>query len=212
MNPFTALALALIAIPALQAGTIFVTLVGTGPSDGANFALPYQLQFTDDTGTYSSPADCYSLAQQVTLGQTWEANVFSVSQAAASGMFGGQPDALAEYELIGVLSTLAAPTDQNKIDLQHAIWNVFAPGQFSTTPGMSAYDSTALAEIPGFDFSGLEYLEPVAGGEGQPMVTSAPEPRGLLLFGFGLTLLYVLRRREHSPPPKVSFDAKQSSA
>src|SRR5580658_7502602 len=109
----------------LNAGPLVqVTFEGTGGvSNGADYVLPYYLSVNG----VSLSADCYDFFNTITPGESWKANIDTLGQAAASGMFTGYAGALHGYELIGVLATLATPSAQSRIDVQEDVWNVFDP-------------------------------------------------------------------------------------
>ncbi len=185
------LSLILLMAGCLSASPVNVTFTGTsGITDSAgDQVFPY---FLSINGGPAITADCYDFFDHITLGQTWTANIDTLAQAAATGRFSGNPGALAGYELIGVLSTLAALTPQNDIDLQQDIWNVFDVGHFSVSPGMAAYLSLAASAMPAFDFSRVSFIEPVTIGTAQPFVVlapPAPEPGTLFLIGAGLIVI-----------------------
>jgi hypothetical protein len=169
-----------------------VTLEGTGGvSNGTDDVLPYYLSVNGVTLS----ADCYDFFNVITVGEGWQANIDTLAQAAASGMFSADPGALQGYELIAALATMATPTAQSQIDVQEDLWNVFDP-QFSVTPGMASSLSTANSEISTFDFSLVEFIEPVEGENVQAFVTSdAPEPASRLLIGLGLLGVGIVKRR-----------------
>ncbi len=108
-------------------------------------------------------------------------------------MFSGNPGALQGYELIGVLSTLALFGAQSQIDIQELLWNVFDPDWFALTSGMTSELSLANAEMPVFDFSRVEFIEPLQGESVQPFVVfSTPEPASWLLIAIGLSALALI--------------------
>ncbi len=173
--------------------SVQVTLEGTGGvSNGADDVLPYDLSIDG----HNILADCYDFFDTITVGESWTANIDTLAQAAASGKFSGDPGALQGYELIGILSTLPTPTAQSQIDVQDDMWNVFDPGKFVVASDMASDLSIANAEIPTFDFSRVEFIEPTQGENVQAFVTSdAPEPASCLLIAMGLIALGALKRR-----------------
>jgi hypothetical protein len=194
--------LSMLVIPLLMTGLnlnagqlVQVTLEGTsGVSNGTDLVLPYELSINGQ----NILADCYDFFDTVTIGESWMANIETLAEAATSGKFSGDPGALHGYELIGVLSTLALFGPQSQIDIQEDMWNVFDPAKLAATPGMASDLAIANAEIPTFDFSRVEFIEPLQGESVQPFVTSsAPEPASCLLFGIGLAALGSLKRRGH---------------
>ena len=179
------IAVLLLAGLTLDASTIVnVTFEGTsGVTDSAgDQVLPY---FLSINGGPNVAADCYDFFDSISVGQSWNADVDTLAEAVASGKFSSSPGALHGYELIGVLSTLAALTPQNDIDLQQAMWDVFDPGAFTIDAGISAYMATANADLPTFNFARIEFLEPVAGVNAQPfaLLVAAPEPANAMLAG-----------------------------
>lgn len=194
---FTAL---VAAIPA-SANPVTIELTGTsGVSDGADYVLPYFLSING--GTPISAA-CYDFFDAAFVGETWTANELNLSEAVTSGQYASDPNALEDYEMVGVLSTLTTVSAQDQIDLQHDLWNVFDPGTFTLDAGMSVYVAAATAELPTFNFANTRYLEGVIPGD-QAFVFSggdtlrfpdSPEPASLLLIGIGLLAIPALSRR-----------------
>ena len=154
---------------------------------GSGGQIPYQIT---DNGIPTT-VDCYDFLDYISIGQSWQANSDTLAQAAATGRFSSKPNALYGYELIGVLSTLSAPTQLDQIAIQQDLWDVFDPGAFAPNALMMSYDSTAAAEISGFDFSKVRYLEPT-GKDGQAFVvvsSSTPEPGTLWMMFASLVAL-----------------------
>lgn len=196
-NSLKLLSVLLVAGLTLSASTIVqVTFEGTGGVTNAagNPVLPY---FLSIDGGPAISADCYDFLDFVTPGETWMANVDTLAEAVASGRFSGDPNALAGYKLIAVLSLLAALSPQDDIDLQQDLWNVFDPGAFPVaSPGMTAFLAAANAGLPTFDFSRVAFVEPVAGVSAQPfIIVETPEPRTMLLLGAGLLAMVRIGRR-----------------
>jgi len=193
----------------LSADSVIVTLTGAGPvNDGNDYVLPYELSIDG----LPVSADCYDFFDEVQQGQTWQANELTLAEAASYGQFSGLNNALVDYEDVAWLSSQATPTQQSQIDLQHAIWNVFDPGQFGITPGMAYYlTSLALAQ-PYFandsfaNFDNYTFVEAIpspdsslpqafviqsgsAGGGGQSGGSPSPEPDATFLLTVGLAMI-----------------------
>ena len=190
-----------------QAETVQVAFVGydTYVQNGQYYVLPYQLNVD---GTVID-ATCYDIFDDVNVGQTWEANVLTVDQAAANGQFsswfGDYSDALNAYERVGFLSHQATYSAQDQIDLQQDIWNVFAPGTYGVTTGMQGYlNLLTTAAFANFDFNTVRFLEEVNQGSGRAQAfvidpsAGTPEPGTVMLLGTGLLLVGVGRIRRKS--------------
>lgn len=164
-----------------------VTLTGVnGVSDGADFVLPYELSID---GVLTA-ADCYDFFDGVSIGQTWEAELLTIDQAAEHGRFSASTDALHGYQLVAALSSLATFGAQDQIDLQHAIWSVFDPGVFAATAGVSGYLSAAESQLSTLDYGRFRFVE--AAGVQTFVIdppSETPEPSTLALFGGGLLLM-----------------------
>ena len=203
----TLLAITLMAGFNLSAGSLVqVTFTGTGtfgvPGDGVtngtDHVLPYYLSIN---GSFPLPADSCDFFDPITVGETWAASIDSLYQAAVAGKFYDNYWALLGYEQIGVLSMMPTPSAQSKIDLQDTIWNVFAPGSFTVDTGMAWDLAIANTGIATFDFSSVEYIEPLYGANIQAfvmpsgLVSATPEPSTMLLLGAGIISLGLVKRR-----------------
>jgi hypothetical protein len=187
-----------------RASTIPVTFLGanTGVNNGTDFVLPYQLNVN---GTLFD-ATCYDIFDEVSTGETWNADELTVDQAAATGQFSSDPDALNKYKEIGFLSQQVTNSAQDQIDLQEDVWNVFAPGRYEVTAGMQSYMNLLTpSAFTTFDFSTVLFLEdanPTESSRVQSFVidppTSAPEPATVVLIGSGVLLIGIgkIRKRK----------------
>lgn len=193
----------------LSADSISVTLIGAGPAnDGTYYVLPYQLS----VGGVDFNADCYDAFDEVYLNQTWQANELTLNRAAAYGQFSGEADALTGYEEVAWLSAQPTPTESSRVDLQHAIWNVFDPAA-DFTVSTTLQQSLTAAEangFAGFDFDNYMFLEAIQGsgslaqafviyapgygtGGGGQNPAQTPEPGGTVPILIGLALIGVSR-------------------
>lgn len=191
-------ALCLAVVSAMASTVVTVTYDSpNGVNNGVDYVLPYNL--TVDGSSLS--ADCYDFFDTISTGETWQANEYTLAEAASSGIFSGQPNSLNNYELVGVMAATPTTTQQSQIDLQQAMWNVFDPGAFAVTSAMAADTATAESEISGFDFSGIRYLEPVITGHNEAQafafVDAAPTPESAtgLIMAAGLIRIGIWRRK-----------------
>ena len=192
---------------AASASTIVFGGEPTGVDDGKYYVLPYQLTIDG----VSQLVTCYDTHDEVSSGDTWNANLLTLNQAAATGYFDGA-NALAGYERVAWLSVQSYSGNDQQIGLQHAIWNVFgsAPVTAAETTYDQAANAAAQSNYAGFNFSGFRFIEEVGATPGAPgteqafvfnlnptSTTSAtPEPGtlGLMLSGAALTFAGLRKR------------------
>jgi hypothetical protein len=140
-----------------------------------------------------------SLLQSTRLFESRMANELTLAEAASTGQFRGDSNALAGYAEVGFLSQQTTNSPQNQIDLQHDIWNVFAPGRYSVTTGMQSYlDLLTTSSYADFDFDSLLFLEDVnQTSPAQAFVidppASAPEPGTIALLSAGVVLIGIAK-------------------
>jgi hypothetical protein len=183
-------ALALLAITGVsfaKADTIEFLGAPTGVNDGKYYVTPYEISIDG----VDQLVTCYDTFDDVTVGETWDADLLTLQQAAASGFFSSDPDALAGYERIAWLDAQSYQNAAEQIGLQYAIWSVF--GTAPTTAESLTYeadaDAAAGSGYQGFSFSEVRFVEQVDGVPGQqgtaqafvywdppPATSSAPEP------------------------------------
>lgn len=192
-----------------------ITLTGVqGTSDGADYVLPYHLTIQgiqNSAGGDTFDATCYDFFDTMSIGESWQANLLTVDQAATSGKFAGDPDALSNYKLVAALSSFYTPatTPQGQIDLQHAIWDVFDPGQFTVDAGMHGYLDQANGISGSLDYANFVFVESTVPGIQEfvidPVpVSDTPEPGTLLMALGGMALVLVFIRLAHMDRASLS--------
>lgn len=204
MSAIIAVSALLLTGTVLSANSVSVSLRAAGPvNDGSYYVLPYQL--TVEGVDYN--ADCYDFFDWIQLNETWQANELTLNQAATYGQFSGDNNALTGYKEIVWLSAQPATTEQEQIDLQHAMWNIFDP---AANFAVSTTLENSLAAAVGSGFNGLDFdndvfLEAVPetggqafvlympGGGGGQNTSSSPEPGGMITGLIGLGLIAISR-------------------
>ena len=190
-----------------SADTIQFTGVPTGVNDGVYYVTPYQITINGAPQLVT----CYDTLDDVNFGDTWQANILTMNQAASTGYFSG-PNALAGYQRVAWLDGQSYSTQAQQVGLQHAIWNVFGAAP-TTTPEELQYEAAAdIAQsngYAGYDFSGFRFVDQVGGVAGHmgteqgfvfeqistPTGTSGgpvpavPEPNSFALWICGLLLI-----------------------
>jgi len=188
------------------AATIQFVGVPTGVNDGSYYVTPYQITIDGST----QDVTCYDFLDDVNYGDTWQANILDLADAANSGFFAH--GSLATYERIAWLSAQTYTDSAEEIGLQYAIWDVFGSTNL-TSPDTLIFeqeaDAAAAENYAGFNFSGFEFIQEigaVAGASGtkqafvyQTTVSTAiallspsspiPEPETVTLFVMGVLLL-----------------------
>jgi hypothetical protein len=161
-----AAALLLAAVQFAHADTIQFLGVPTGVNDGQYYDLPYQIAI-DGTADLVS---CYDIFDDVNFGDVWNANLLTVTQAASTGYFSKDANALAGYERIAWLDAQSYQTVAEQIGLQYAIWNVFGVAQTSAAAldYEAQADAAAATGYSGFSFSNVRFIEQVGAISGQP--------------------------------------------
>jgi hypothetical protein len=195
---------AFILLMAPFAGATTINFLGTptGVNDGIYYVLPYQLAIDGVTQNVV----CYDFLDDVSIGDTWQANILSLAGAASSGFF--PTSTLATYERVAWLAAQTYTSAAEQVGLQHAIWNVF--GSVAETAESLFYeqaaDSAAATGYAGVDFSGFRFIQEagaVSGGSnteqafvyqaaGIPangFASAIPEPETMTLFAAGILLL-----------------------
>jgi hypothetical protein len=187
------------------ADTLELTGTGGQQVDGVNI-YPYYMTVTGPGGSDTLVGmSCLNFNREISVGQTWNVNVYSVSSIAPSATIDSESgvDILADAYLYNQYAA-AAGNAQLTSDIQFAIWDIMDPSGVS---GESGFDSNAQslanAALSVANSSNLntsqfknDYLFVPSGsyssGEPQDFMASplpsaiTPEPTGLLLLGTGM--------------------------
>ena len=175
-----------------------------GITDGQSYVGPASL--TIDGVQYSGV--CYDALDDVSLFQTWNANVYGMVDLSAGAYFTDLPVSqyTTGYQQISYLSTLFTPANESQwVDIQHTIWSVFDPTGYIADASLIAAANAAIAS--GYDFSSFRYINSPPGTDPRVQgfvvnsadigLTPEPEPATWFLLCSGVLLMaaWNLRRR-----------------
>ncbi|GLC25325.1 PEP-CTERM sorting domain-containing protein [Roseisolibacter agri] len=200
-----------------------VTYLGgtTAESDGYHLIGPFNGTLQTLPGSAQSiTMFCIDVLNDVSIGDSWTGVLTSLADPAATlsttrHAAASDPTAMTKYRTTAWLTTqFGLHSSESWADIQHAIWNVWAPGQYAANAWDAAGASAAASGFAGFDFSNYwvltdvtgvgqalggaqEFIVPGIGGGGTGSVV--PEPSTYLLMATGMVALAgVARRRRQS--------------
>jgi len=146
---------------------------------------------------------CVDLRNSVHIGQTWQANLSTLTNGSnlSNTRYGGVANALALYQQAAWLTTQFASHTNDYVNLQYALWNLFTPSAPDTT-GSNAWLALAALNYSTIDLRSFRIITNVSpvtlsgSNQVQEFITTVPEPGSLMLFGSGLAALAgAIRRR-----------------
>ncbi len=210
----TSVSLLMVAALCLFAGTasadsVTMKLAGVGGNNaGGVYTYPYYFSIN---GQAPVALICDDYNNEVTVGETWQANV--VGLLSGDGLFGNTKQARLDYKAAGLIfeGILSGKVSVNAGNF--AIWGLFSTAaqqnSYFQSSGAANIDSIYLAmakTTPASAFRGLVLYTPIAGSQssgGLPQeyigFGTVPEPGSLALFGTGLiSLAGIIRRKKLS--------------
>jgi hypothetical protein len=212
-----AAALALSATVASAQTTVTYLGSPSGANDGQYYVGPFEGTLQTAPGAAQSVTMfCIDVLNQVVNGDTWTGVLTSLADPTAPltntrHSAASDPNAMTRYRTAAWLTSQFGLTSQSEwAGIQHAIWNVWTPGQYAANAWDAAAASAAAGGFVGVDFSGYavltdvrgiglavggaqEFIVPGLGGGGVGSVV--PEPSTYLLLGTGIAALGLVARR-----------------
>ena len=200
----------LVATGAARASELTVTLqdITQAGSYGGAAAGFYTLQVTDNSNSVTQTilAMCDDFNTHISIGSTWQANLFDKSQIDGNITKEGDtikfPPPSPKYNQAGYLFAQAlAGTQAQQVDINAAIWNLM---DGLTGPplvgGALTYYNDAVANGGGFDYTNVmrvitSHTPEVAQ---EFLVGIVPVPAAVWLFGSALGLLAGVRRSQRA--------------
>jgi hypothetical protein len=193
---FVLAAAALSAMPATTQLT-FVNAGSPAVSDGHYNVSPYTISINGQ----NYAALCVDFLHQSSTGTTWTAYVNTSSDF--SKLY--HPDNLTAYMEEAYLYNLITAPGADRIDIQHAAWNITDPS-YKIDANAQKFVQQAQANFMNVNFAGFEVLSAKDCNQQEFLIwnpsATAPEPGSFAMLGggllFGLGLIRRSRKKSHA--------------
>jgi hypothetical protein len=174
-----------------------VKLVDTGnplQSDGNNYVGPYTLLINGQ----NVPALSLNFIDESAAGTVWDAYISQVGGDISKTSHPSFSTQYKEEAYLFNLITQPGVTGQQRVDIQHAAWDLTSPGLFTDSAALG-YVSQAQNNYSGLNFAGYLIVSSVDSRHRQQEFlidpnAVAPEPASYALLGLGLCLASAARR------------------
>ena len=177
--------------------TANVQLVNAGAptvSDGSYYVGPY----TVSVDGKSIAALCVDFLHESYVGDTWNANVSSLTGSLANTYNTGSKTQYTEEAYLYSLITKAGVSDADRINIQHAAWNI-TDSSYPIDSSAQAFVNMAEHNFGSVNLSSFQLLSSAdrANREQEFLVSgaAAPEPGSMMLMGAGLVAAAAISRR-----------------
>jgi hypothetical protein len=189
-----------------SATSVKMKLAGVGGNNaGGAYTYPYNFSIN---GSAPVALICDDYNNEVTIGETWQANV--VGLLSGKGLFGNSSQTLLDYKAAGLIFEGILDGKVSANIGNFAIWGLFSTAaqqnsyfQTSAAAGIESMYLAMAKTAPNSAFNGLVLYTPIAGTQssgGLPQeyigYSTVPEPGSLALFGTGLISLGGIVRRK----------------
>jgi hypothetical protein len=174
-----------------------VKLVDAGnplKSDGHYYVGPYTLLINGQ----NVAALCVDFSDESTVGTVWDAYISQVGGNISKTYNPSFSTQYKEEAYLFNLITQPGVTGQQRVDIQHAAWDLTSPGLFNDSAALG-YVKQAHDNYSGLDFAGYLIVSTVDSRHHQQEFligpnAVAPEPASYALFGLGLCAASAARR------------------